>query len=72
MRYTMTKEQFDKIIEACKPIPMIAIHCGAPTSPQERANTAWQALGDELGFDYMTVRPVPGQPETVFEATPTR
>lgn len=69
-RYTMTSTQLDAILDACKSVPLIALQCGMPTSPQERANTAWKALGDELGFDYMTVRPVPGQPDSVFDAEP--
>lgn len=70
MRYTMTKKQFDKIIAACQPVPLIMLQCGMPASPQERANAAWEALGVELGFDHMTVRPVSGAPQTVFEAEP--
>jgi hypothetical protein len=26
-------------------------------TPQENANRAWAALGDEMGFDYLTVQP---------------
>jgi hypothetical protein len=70
MRYTMTPEQHRKLLEACQPIPLVALQCGMPTSPQERANTAWQALGDEIGFKHMTVRSVYGQPDTVFDAEP--
>jgi len=55
--YEMTQEQLDKLLEASKPVPMVALNCGMPRSPQERANSAWEALGEELGFDYMTVKP---------------
>lgn len=55
--FEMTQAQFEKILEACKPVPYIAIQCGEPSSPQENANKAWCALGDELGFDGMTVEP---------------
>jgi hypothetical protein len=55
--FEMTQAQLDNLLDACKPVPLIAIHCGMPSSPQERANDAWRELGDELGFDYMTVRP---------------
>lgn len=56
-RYEMTQAQLDKILDACKPVPMIALQCGAPSSPQENANRAWEALGNELGFDHMSVQP---------------
>lgn len=69
-RFEMTTEQHEKLLDACEPIPMIMLQCGPPPSPQERANAAWRALGNELGFDHMTVRPVHGRPETVFEAVP--
>lgn len=57
MLYEMTQKQFDKILKASQPIPMIAIHCGPIPSPQEVANRAWKALGEELGFDFKTVKP---------------
>lgn len=57
--YEMTAEQFEKLIEACRPVPMIMLQCGPPSSPQENANRAWCALGKELGFDGMSVEPSP-------------
>lgn len=63
--YTMSKEQLDKILEVCKPVPYMIID---PISPQKKADEAWEKLGEEMGFDYMTVKPVAGQPETVFTA----
>ncbi len=56
-QYELTSEQFDKLIEACRSVPLIMLQCGMPPSPQENANRAWCALGDELGFDGMTVEP---------------
>ena len=55
--FTMTQEQYDVIIAACKPIPLIMLQCGMPSSPQETANRAWEQLGKELGFAYMSVKP---------------
>ena len=55
--FEMTKEQLDILMDACKPVPLIALNCGTPSSPQANANSAWERLGDELGFDHMTVRP---------------
>lgn len=55
--YEMTQDQFDKILKASQPVMMIALQCGNPGHPQENANAAWQALGNEMGFKYMTVKP---------------
>lgn len=56
--YEMTQEQLSRILEACKPVPYILGIGGVkPASPQENANRAWAALGKEMGFDPMSVRP---------------
>ncbi len=58
--YEMTEADLEKILDACKPVPMIMLQCGAPRSPQDRANDAWAELGNRMGFDAMTVQPAPG------------
>ena len=55
--FTLTKEWFEKLLNASKPVPLIALNCGRPRSPQENANSIWQALGEEFGFEYMSVLP---------------
>jgi hypothetical protein len=55
--YEMTQAQLDAILNACKPVPYMVFGGHEPRSPQENANDAWAALGKELGFDHMTVRP---------------
>jgi hypothetical protein len=55
--FEMTPEQLNTLMTACKPVAAIALQCGTPSTPQENANRAWQALGDEMGFDHMTVTP---------------
>lgn len=55
--YEMTQADFDRIIEACRAVPAIALQCGAPRSQQENANAAWRELGERMGFDYLSVRP---------------
>ena len=66
--YEMTPAQLDTILDACKPGPLIALHCGEPRSAQERANDAWQRLGAEMGFRHMTVKPIPGKGTRSFTA----
>jgi len=61
-QFTMTKEQQDKLLEACRPLPYIIIGGMAPPSQQERANIAWRELGREMGFDGMTAQPDESNP----------
>ena len=37
-------------------------------TPQENANKVWQHLGEKMGFDYMTVQPIPGKGQRHFTA----
>ena len=66
----MTQDDLDKILDACKPVPMIMLQCGMPESPQERANRAWAELGSRMGFDAMTVEPT-GEGNRFFTAVPS-
>ncbi len=56
-KFKMTEEQLAKLREACRPVPMIALQCGTPPSPQVSANDAWKALAVELGFKWDSVEP---------------
>lgn len=56
-RFTMTKEQQEKLLDACKPVPYMLIGGVLPRSPQQNANDAWCELGREMGFDGMTAQP---------------
>lgn len=58
--YEMTEADLQKIVNACKPVPLIMLQCGTPPSQQERANAAWAELGDRMGFKSTTVRPSRG------------
>ena len=70
--YEMTEEQQSKLLDFIyDDVPLIALHCGTPANQQERANIAWQSLGQEMGFEYMTVRPVRNKNELFFTALPT-
>jgi len=55
--FEMTEADLAALLEAMKPVPMIALQCGAPRSQQENANAAWALLGKKMGFDPMTVAP---------------
>lgn len=66
--FKMSEEDLKTILDACKPAPLIALQTGMPASPQENANRAWQALGERMGFDGMTVEPVRGKGQRFFTA----
>ncbi len=69
-QYEMNKEQYDKLMDACKPTPLMYISGGAPmfNSPQTNANSAWASLSKELGFVSETVKPIPGKDDHFFTA----
>jgi len=56
-KFKMTQADMDTLLDAMKPVPMIMLQCGEPTSQQENANNAWKSLGLKMGFKHMSVRP---------------
>lgn len=68
--YEMTDDDLKELLEACKPVPAIALQCGPISSPQENANRAWERLGQKMGFNHMTVRPN-GRGDRHFSAEPS-
>ncbi len=70
--YEMTEAQLAALLAACKSTPVMFLGGGMPmfNTPQENANRAWAALGEEMGFDPMTVRPSSGKGERFFSAVP--
>lgn len=68
--FEMSEEQLTTLLDACKPTPRMYLEGGEPMcgTPQENANRAWAALGEELGFKPMTVNPVAGKGQRFFTA----
>ena len=66
--FLMTDEQFNELIEACRPVSYMVFNGVIPKSPEEKANEFWSKLGKELKFDYLTVRPVHGKDARYFTA----
>ena len=68
--FELTEEQLNKLLGAGKAVPAMYLSGGAPMfgTPQENSNRAWSELGDELGFEYMTVQPVSGKSDGFFTA----
>jgi hypothetical protein len=69
--YEMTETDLETVLAACKPVTAIMIGGYAPSSQQENANRAWAALGAKMGFDHMTVYPIPGKGNRFFTAVPS-
>ena len=69
--YEMTQAQLDRLLDACKPTPVMLIGGYGGSSPQQNANDAWAALGREMGFDSETVRPIDGKAQCHFSAVPS-
>ena len=67
-QFEMTEDQLETLLDACKPVRLIALQCGMPPSPWENANRAWAKLGDEMGFDSKTVQPISGKEDRFFLA----
>lgn len=68
--FEMTEEQLKKLLDASKPTPVMYLSGGTPMfdPPQENANRAWASLGEELGFQSMTVEPAPEKGDRFFTA----
>lgn len=69
--YEMTDADLERILDASKPTPCIMIGNYVPSGPQENANRAWAELGERMGFDYMTVRPIQDKGNRFFTAIPS-
>lgn len=68
IEFEMTEQDLKDLLEAAKPIPYIAVQCGEPSSPQQAVNAVWARLGERLGFETMTVRPVAKKGQRFFSA----
>jgi hypothetical protein len=66
--YELSDEQLNKLLEASRPVPYMIINGCEPLSPRENANAEWKRLGEEMGFEYMTVKPVNGKGRKFFTA----
>lgn len=59
--FQLSDEQYQRIVKASQSVPYILGSGGIePRSPQENANDAWRAIGDELGFVWDTAQPIGG------------
>lgn len=66
--FKMTDEQLMKILDASEPVPFMIFNGMVPKTQQENVNAAWERLGKELGFYYLTVQPINGKDATYFSA----
>lgn len=71
MIYELSEEQYQRIIEASKPVPYLVIGGMPPESPRVKAERVWQSLGKEMGFKWDTARPS-SKGDHFFEAEPSQ
>lgn len=69
--YEMTEEDLATLLASCRSMPMMMVGGSFSSTPQENANRAWMALGEKMGFDHMTVRPIDGKGQRFFSAVPS-
>ena len=69
--YEMTDEDLNRLLDACKPTPVMMVGGVPAKSRQENANNAWELLGEKMGFEYMTVRLISGKGPQFFTAVPS-
>ena len=70
MKYELTQDQFDRLKEASKPVPMIALQCGTPPSAQDNANRVWRQVAQEHNCRFETIQPSPADGPRFFRAEP--
>ena len=68
IEFEMSKEDLETLLRASQPVRYMVFGGREPRSPQENANSAWAVLGAEMGFNSLTVRPVPGKGDRFFTA----
>lgn len=68
--FEMSQQQLETLLDACSPVPMIAINVCTGLTRQERANNAWAVLGRDMGFNHMTAKPN-GKGDRFFTAEET-
>ncbi len=71
--FEMTDEDLTTLLDASKPTLAIWGSGGVPLfgTPQENANRAWARLGEKMGFEPMTVKPVSSKGDKFFTAEST-
>jgi len=70
--YRLPDDDYQRLLNAGKPVPYLIINGMGPTPPQERANAVWKDVGEKMGFVWDTVSPSaehPSDPQW-FTATP--
>lgn len=67
VEFVLTDAEHERIVAASQPVPYMVIG-GLPSSPQEKANRAWQALAQQRGFVWNSVQQ--GRDQRHFTAVP--
>ena len=70
--FELSKEDLDKLLEACKPVPYMTDGNGNLLfgDQQTNANNEWKRLGEKYGFVWDSAEPVDGKPMNFLLANP--
>lgn len=71
IEYELTDEQRKRVLDASQQVRYLVANGTEPRGPRENANAVWESIGNELGFDHMTVKPVTGKDDKFFTAIET-
>ena len=70
--FCMTQDELEGLSQAARTPGVFLGGILQGYSPARSASDAiWRRLGDKYGFDWQTAKPVPGQPQHVFQAEPS-
>lgn len=71
VEFEMTEADEKELLDACKATPVILVGGYSAASPQENANRAWAKLGEKMGFEPTTPKPIVGKGMRFFTAVPS-
>lgn len=72
MKYELTADQYSRLMEASKPVTLIAIQCGPVSTPRENAERIWRDVAAEHGCIFDTIQPSHADGPHFFRAEPIR
>ena len=71
MRYVMTEKELDTLYKAARTPGVFLGGVLAGYNPARSASEkVWKRLGKKYGFEWTSVRPIVGESDRVFQATP--
>ena len=70
INYEITEADAGAILEAWNAAPPMVILGHTPRSNQDNVNDVWRRIGEKMGFDHTTVKPILSKEGLFFSAIP--